>query len=72
MRTHAELVKKLAACRGAGRWDDIARVAGVSYFTLSRIATGRISNPGIKTCEALFDALEATAGPRRRAAGARK
>lgn len=61
MGTHTELIAALAACRGTGRWNDIAKAAGLSYFTLSRIARGDIADPGIRTCEKLFAAIKATA-----------
>lgn len=38
-----------------GRWPEIAKAASVPYFTITNIAQGRVSNPGVQTVQKLLD-----------------
>jgi transcriptional regulator with XRE-family HTH domain len=47
-----------------GRWPDLARAAGVEYSWLTKLAQGRISDPGIQKIQRLADAMgRERAGP---------
>ena len=37
-----------------GKWRDLAEASGVPYFTLTKIARGTITNPGIDTINKLL------------------
>lgn len=63
-----ELLLALQKRKGTGDWRELAKRAGVSYDTLVRIARGDIPSPGIRTVEALSNALEAPAEPEQAAA----
>lgn len=45
------VVQKLS--ENSGSWPAIARDSGVAYHTLTKIAYGRTSDPGVKKIEAL-------------------
>lgn len=40
-----------------GKWRELAVVSGVPYFTLTKIARGTITNPGIDTVNKLLPHL---------------
>jgi transcriptional regulator with XRE-family HTH domain len=50
-KIHDFIIKSLAQCRGY--WPQVADQTGVSIRTIQKIATKKIPNPGIKTCEIL-------------------
>jgi transcriptional regulator with XRE-family HTH domain len=48
---HEYVLDRLA--RSKGRWPEIARATGVSYKTLSKIASREIADPGVSHIERL-------------------
>jgi transcriptional regulator with XRE-family HTH domain len=40
-----------------GRWPDLAERAGVDYSWLTKLAQGRINDPGIQKIQRLADAM---------------
>ena len=40
-----------------GKWRELAKASGVPYFTLTKIARGTITNPGIDTVNKLLPHL---------------
>jgi predicted transcriptional regulator len=52
------LIARLQRLKRAGVWRDAAARAGVNYMTISRISTGAMPNPGVRTCERLIAALD--------------
>jgi transcriptional regulator with XRE-family HTH domain len=47
-----------------GKWPDLAREAGVDYSWLTKLAQGRINDPGIQKIQRLADAMgHERAGP---------
>lgn len=55
--THAETVAELQRLKGSGAWEDIAKLCGIDYFTVSRIARQDIKNPGVLTVEKIAAAI---------------
>jgi hypothetical protein len=55
--THAEMLKELQRLKGSGAWEDIAKLCGIDYFTVSRIARQDIKNPGVLTVEKIAAAM---------------
>lgn len=45
---------------GKGKWTDFSRDSGVPYFTIAKIAQGKVANPRIKTVQALADYFNRT------------
>jgi hypothetical protein len=56
---HAEIVAALQELKRTGAWERIAKVVGVDYFTVSRIARQNIKDPGVHLCERLGPAIRA-------------
>jgi transcriptional regulator with XRE-family HTH domain len=52
------LIARLRRLKGGWVWREAAKRAGVSYMTISRISTGAMPNPGVRTCERLIVALD--------------
>ncbi|MCM5682926.1 hypothetical protein M8A51_25670 [Schlegelella sp. S2-27] len=52
-----KLIEALQEIKGSGEWEKLARLSGVNYFTVARIARRKIANPGIGTVEKLTAAL---------------
>lgn len=52
-----DIVASLNALKGLGCWERIAKVSGVDYSTIARIARGEIPNPGVVTCERISAAV---------------
>lgn len=44
--------------RHKGSWKQLAKTSGVPYFTLTKIARGTITNPGIATVNKLLPFLD--------------
>ena len=40
-----------------GQWSEIARKAGVNFYTVQRIARGKTPNPGVETMRKIARAL---------------
>lgn len=56
--TLESIVSRLQSCRGTGTWQRIAVLAKIDYGTISRIARGKMKNPGIVTCHRLTEAMD--------------
>jgi hypothetical protein len=62
MLTIKQLQSALNACRGTGRWAELAKLAGCHYDTICRIARG-VHRPN----SALLEKLSAALTPARKA-----
>jgi predicted transcriptional regulator len=38
-----------------GQWAEVARKSGVPYYTLTKIAQGKVNNPRVETVQRLID-----------------
>ena len=54
-----DLISALQGLKGSGRWNRLAEVSGVNYFTIARIARGAIKSPGLLTAQRLAAAIPA-------------
>ena len=56
---HDEVISALAEMKYTGGWQEICRLTKMRPDTLSRIARRDIPNPGVKSVEAIADAIRA-------------
>lgn len=54
----ADVLKSLAARKGDGSWLMVAKLAGVHYDTVARIARGDMKTPSVQAVERIAAALE--------------
>jgi hypothetical protein len=52
------LIARLHRLKGGNIWREASKRANVNYMTISRISTGAMPNPGVRTCERLIAALD--------------
>ena len=55
---HESVLSALQSCKGNGHWEDIALRAGISQWTLEKIARGNTKNPGIQTIQSIARAMK--------------
>lgn len=48
---HDSVVEALQACKGQGKWKEVAAETGYSLWTIEKIARKDTDNPGIQTCQ---------------------
>lgn len=53
-----DVLKTLDARKGDGTWLAVAKLSGLHYDTVARIARGKMESPSVQTVEKIVAALE--------------
>lgn len=55
---YQDLLRRLESIKRTGKWNDVAKLAGIPYDTVAKVARGFIKYPTVQTVEKIAKALE--------------